>query len=141
MLAKSDWPTDSGERFWESYPRRIAKKAAMVALERVRKSGEVPFEILISAVGVYARSVVGKDMQYVKHPTTWLNQGCWDDAPEALLKGAVQPSAMTLRPGVVLIRRGSPQARAWEAHRGRSIPWGREGVWQMESEWPPGHAK
>lgn len=138
MLAKSEWPRDCGELFWEQYPRRIGKKDAMKALEVVRKSGEVPFEVLLSAVAVYARSVVGKDMKFVAYPASWIRAGRWDDDPAALLHGAVQPTAMTLRPGVVMIKRFSPQAQAWEAYRGRSIPWGREGVWCVDSEWPPG---
>jgi hypothetical protein len=150
MLAKSDWPEDAGERFWETYPRRIAKKAALFALQRVQRSGEVPFEVLISAVAVYARSVVGKDMKYVAHPATWINAGRWDDDPDALLNGRVQASAMTAagRPEV-FIEVGTDSYRAWAAVK--SIGTGRrwnlqtdtmvEGRlrrgWWFVSEWPP----
>jgi hypothetical protein len=88
MLAPPKWPADYGEQFWEAYPRRVAKKAAMKALDNVRKSGEVPFEVLLSAVLTYARAVAGKDVQYVAHPATWLNAGRWDDDPTAIAGAA-----------------------------------------------------
>lgn len=136
MLMRSDWPRDYEEQFWENYPRRVAKKAAMKALDKVRKSGECPFEVLLSAVKFYARSVVGKDMKFVAHPASWLNAGRWDDDPAALLDAKVEAPAI-IRTDRVMIRRDTPQAAAWEKHRGKPIPWGREGVWMVESEWPP----
>lgn len=39
----------------------------------------------------------------------------------------------------VQIRVGSPQWQAWEKFKGRSLPSGRNGTWEVESEWPPGH--
>lgn len=73
---ESDWPADFREQFWAAYPRKIEKKAAIAALERVRKSGSVPWEKLIGAVRAYAATA---DPEYTKHPTTWINKGCWDD--------------------------------------------------------------
>jgi len=137
MLMKPNYPIDAFEQFWSVYPRKASKKYALKIFERVRSSGEIPFEILMSAVKNYARSMVGKDMQYVKHPSTWLAQGCWDDAPEALLDVKVSAPVMQCADGKVLIRRGSPQALAWERYRRRSIPWGQSGVWAVDSEWPP----
>ena len=87
MLMKPHWPTDAFEQWWSIYPRRVAKKFALKCFERLRSSGEVPFEVLMSATHNYACSVAGKDMQYVCHPATWLNQGRWDDDPQALITG------------------------------------------------------
>lgn len=80
----NDWPSNYAEQFWNIYPRRVAKKAAVRALEKVRKSGEVNFARLMQGVRMYAAAVHGKDMQYVAHPATWLNQGRWDDEPNAI---------------------------------------------------------
>lgn len=137
MLAKPHWPTDAFEQWWQHYPRRVAKKFAHRVFERLRSSGEVPFEVLLSATRNYARSVVGKDMKYVAHPATWLNAGRWDDDENALLDVKVSAPSMQMANGKVLIKRGSPQAAAWEKHRGRSIPWGQSGVWAVDSEYPP----
>jgi|SRR5215831_18374610 len=78
------WPADFAERFWAAYPRRVAKKAAMRALDRVRRLGEVEFPALLEAVALYAESVAGKDLQFVAHASTWLNQGRWEDDPDHL---------------------------------------------------------
>jgi hypothetical protein len=78
------WPPDYQSKFWAAYPRRVAKKAAMTALERVRRSGEVTFTALLAAVERYAASVAMKDIQFVAHATTWINQGRWEDDPEHL---------------------------------------------------------
>lgn len=141
MLARSDWPADYEEVFWENYPRKLAKKNALRALYQIRKKNEVPFEILISAVKFYAKSVIGKDMKYVALPASWLNAGRWDDAPEALLDGKVMATALQTANGKYLIRRFSPQAKAWAKHRGHDFPWGRSGVWAVDSEFPPEIAK
>src|SRR5882672_4241829 len=78
------WPADFTHQFWRIYPRRVAKKAALAALERVRRSGEVTFTALLEAVDRYAESVAGKDPQFIAHATTWLNQGRWEDEPAHL---------------------------------------------------------
>lgn len=74
----TDWPTDYREQFWKIYPRKTEKKSAMAKLEAVRKSS-VPWARFINGVKRYATSMVGTEERYVKHPTTWLNRGCWDD--------------------------------------------------------------
>ena len=38
---------------------------------------------IIAGAKTYAASVVGKEQKYVAHPTTWLNQGRWEDETEA----------------------------------------------------------
>lgn len=137
MLARTEWPKDYQCLFWEHYPRKVSKKFALKCLDRVRKANEVPFELLISAVQRYARSVVGKDMKFVAHPATWLNAGRWDDDEDALLDVKVSAPAMQCANGKVLIKRGSPQALAWERHRGRQFNWGNSGIWAVDSEYPP----
>lgn len=69
------------ESFWEVYPRRIAKKEAMKKFARAVKDGADPQKI-ITAATTYATTQKGKEQKYIAHPTTWLNQGRWDDEPE-----------------------------------------------------------
>ena len=45
------------------------------------KDGADPSTIIAGAK-TYATSVVGKEQKYVAHPTTWLNQGRWEDETE-----------------------------------------------------------
>jgi len=71
------------EVFWAAYPRKEGKLAAAKAFERAVKLVEHPHptEALAEAAQAFAKACVGKDPQYIAHPTTWLNQGRWADVP------------------------------------------------------------
>lgn len=71
-----DWPDDAFEQFYAAYPRKTEKLDAQKALEKVRKKHRVPWPDLIGAVARYAAVA---DPQFTKHPSTWLNKGCWAD--------------------------------------------------------------
>jgi hypothetical protein len=78
----SQYPADF-EAFWNAYPRRIAKKAAFKAFEcAVREGAEI--EKILSSVAAYKRWLSNPDTWRPEpaHPTTWLNQGRWDDELE-----------------------------------------------------------
>jgi len=66
--------------FWKIYPRRVSKKAAIKSFIRALKDGATLKEI-IDGAKKYATFVFSSEteMRFVKHPTTWLNNGCWDD--------------------------------------------------------------
>lgn len=72
------------EAFWAAYPRREAKKGAQASFARAVKNG-TPIETLVSAAVRYGAYViaVAREREKIKIPTTWLNQGCWDDELEA----------------------------------------------------------
>jgi hypothetical protein len=80
-LVDDDWPADFRERFWNAYPRKVGKAAAIRKLETVRKAGQVTFDALMSGVKRYAIACQQTDPKYIKHPERWLNAGCWDDEP------------------------------------------------------------
>lgn len=65
------------EKFWSAYPKKVGKKAAKKAFDRVR----VPVETLLTAVERQKCSAQwSKDNgQYIPNPATWLNQGRWED--------------------------------------------------------------
>lgn len=128
-MEKKDWPADFKEQFWNLYPRRVAKKATFRILERLRKSGEVTFEKLMDGVHNYAMQ--GRDMQFTAHPTTWLNQGRWDD--EYAPTGAM---GLTGAMGC-WIRLDSPEWRAWTQYRGKPFATDKRGGWIAPSQWPP----
>jgi uncharacterized protein YdaU (DUF1376 family) len=72
-----DWPSDFREQFWSAYPRKVGKKAAIRKLEVVRKTDKVPWSRFIEA----ASKVTAREIRFIPHPATWLNQGRWDDEP------------------------------------------------------------
>src|SRR5699024_9922289 len=69
------------EDFWNVYPRKVAKKEARKRFAKAVKDGTDPSTIIAGAK-TYAASVVGKERKYIAHPTTWLNQGRWEDEAE-----------------------------------------------------------
>ena len=77
--AVDDWPKDFGDLFWEAYPKKTEKISAMKKLAIVRKSGIVTFADVMAGVKRYATAVTNSDPKYTKHPTSWLNAGCWAD--------------------------------------------------------------
>lgn len=70
-----DWPSDYADRFWKQYPRKVARKKTYAILKSIRARGEVTFTALM--VGI-ARIPINEP-KFIPHPTTWLNQGRWDD--------------------------------------------------------------
>jgi hypothetical protein len=79
LVFETDWPKDYREVFWQSYPKRVDKAAALRKLDQIRRGAKVPWAALIGGVQRYAESVRGKDQQYTKGPAAWLNAGKWDD--------------------------------------------------------------
>lgn len=65
------------DEFWRAYPRRVEKAAARKAFAKVVAAGIDP-QVLTEAAAAYA-ALPGRETRFTKHPTTWLNQGCWDD--------------------------------------------------------------
>lgn len=70
--------TDDFENFWRTYPRCIEKKSAFKAWKTALKSGATADEITAGAAR-YAKYRAGEPERFTKHPSTWLNQGCWED--------------------------------------------------------------
>lgn len=74
-------PSEEHERFaefWEIYPRKVARKAAVEKFKTAVKESGDPQKVIDGALA-YAKSVNGKPLDKIAHPTTWLNQARWDD--------------------------------------------------------------
>lgn len=68
------------DRFWQIYPRKIARKKAKEDwLTKHKPSAELA-EQIIHAVEQQKRTIwKNEDQQFIPHATTWLNQGRWED--------------------------------------------------------------
>ncbi|PKV95904.1 hypothetical protein ATK30_6837 [Amycolatopsis echigonensis] len=68
------------DEFWSAYPRREAKRGAHTKFAKAVKDG-TPAEEIIAGAKRYAAYLarVGREREKIKIPTTWLNNGCWDD--------------------------------------------------------------
>ncbi len=67
------------EMFWGAYPRQIAKKTAHKKFDSIIKAGEATSDELIHGAVRYQLECKDREPRYIKHPTTWLNGGCWAD--------------------------------------------------------------
>lgn len=66
------------------YPRKVGKRAALLAYHRAIKRG-FTHEKLIEGAKAYAVSRSGQEPVYTLHPATWLNGDHVDDEPLVLL--------------------------------------------------------
>lgn len=69
---------DAFEAFWAAYPRKVGKIGARKAWgAAIRKA---PAAVLIAAATAFAADP-NREPEFTCHPTTWLNQGRWEDDP------------------------------------------------------------
>ena len=72
------------ESFWKVYPRHVAKQNAVKAWT---KTGADDSQALTDSIIADVKQRLdgewrGKDMQYIPHPSTYLNQRRWEDETE-----------------------------------------------------------
>ena len=80
---KAAYPTEF-EKWYAEYPRKQAKGAALKAWQKAIKL--TTNEKLIAAAKAFAESDSAKDMQFIPHPATWLNDCRYDDDPKSWKK-------------------------------------------------------
>jgi uncharacterized protein YdaU (DUF1376 family) len=64
------------DTFWKQYPRKIAKPNALKAWLKIKPDDELLKKMLVAII---QQGLVNKEMQFVPHPATWLNQNRWED--------------------------------------------------------------
>jgi hypothetical protein len=76
--------------FWTVYPRKVARGEALKSYARaVNRDG--PDVIAAGLTGWVAHwRAEGTDQQFIPHPTTWLNQNRYFDAPPARRMGQTE---------------------------------------------------
>ena len=70
--------TSSFDEFWEIYPRKVGKREAEKAYAKALTVASA--EEILAGAQKYATDPNRVDT-FTAHPTTWLNQGRWSDAP------------------------------------------------------------
>ena len=71
--------SDEFKSFWQVYPKKTGQDAAW------RAWGKIPahhYQLAIDKAKEYAGYVADKETNYIKHPSTWINSGCWKDVIE-----------------------------------------------------------
>ena len=86
------------DAFWGAYPRKVGKGAAQKAWGKVRPDAALAAKIVAAVVAQRSSHQWSKDGgQFIPHPTTWLNQGRWDDeAPRSSEVGSAAETAAFL---------------------------------------------
>lgn len=78
-----DWPKDAEEQFWQAYPRKVSKGAMKKSFARVREQANVKFDAIMAGLERYKAWLSQRSRTCwrpePKHPSTWLNQECWND--------------------------------------------------------------
>lgn len=78
---KTDTDKADFEAFWNAYPRKTGKKKAYDAWHAAKDRPALPV-ILAKIVELSKTDQWMKDDgKFIPHPSTWLNQGRWDDQP------------------------------------------------------------
>ena len=79
--------SSEAESIYALYPRKIGHLAAIAAI--LKAMVKCPHDVLIERVRVYAECVSKwpiSEQKYIPHPSTWFNQGCYDDDPNTWIK-------------------------------------------------------
>lgn len=69
--------------FWELYPKKVAKKTAVKAFEKINPDKTL-LQQMLKAIENQTKSKQWQDKQYIPHPATWLNRERWNDEIETI---------------------------------------------------------
>jgi len=66
------------DAFWDEYPRRVGKQAALKAWAKAVKNTSA---LVILGGALRLAQDPNREDQFTPHPATWLNEGRWEDDP------------------------------------------------------------
>ena len=81
---------DQFEEFWNLYDKKVSRSKAESSYRSAMKKTD--HNTIMSALTKQKKLWEGRDKAYIKHPTTWLNQECWNDEIEDLQPAKPKPS-------------------------------------------------
>ena len=87
------WPDDAFDQWWAVVPKRVDRKEAVRAFDKLRATGEIEFAALIIATQRWTISVKDREPRYIKAPSVWINKGGYLDevAPRPSASSPAQP--------------------------------------------------
>lgn len=71
------------DAFWQAYPRKIGKQKALKVFEKLKPDNTL-LSTMINKIEAYKKTEQWQknNGQFIPHPTTWLNEGRWEDEIE-----------------------------------------------------------
>jgi len=73
---KEDIYTSDFLSFWSAYPRKVGKRAAFKAWNKINLPTLI---VILESIERHKQMDQWKDEKFIPHPATWLNQGRWED--------------------------------------------------------------
>ena len=72
--------------FWEAYPKKVGKKNAFKAFQKARKTDLPEIGVLVPIIEKQKLTTQWRrdNGQFIPNPSTWLNQGRWDDEQQSV---------------------------------------------------------
>lgn len=67
------------EQFWKRYPRKVGKIAARKAWDKATQ--DTSPQTILEGVRRLADDPNKPELEFLPHPSTWLNEGRWEDEP------------------------------------------------------------
>ena len=88
------------EKFWSKYPRQIDKQRAKKTFISLIKNKKVTLEDILVGVDKYLAYIKQDKVEerYIKHPTSWLNAGGWENEYNVLPAKPQKKSKLYLSP-------------------------------------------
>jgi len=72
------------EIFWKAYPRKVGKGACRKIWQRKKFSQEI-LEEMLKALSWQKNLKQWQSVEFIPHPSTWLNQERWEDEQDLSL--------------------------------------------------------
>lgn len=85
------------ETFWEAYPRKESKKDALRAFGKITLTPEV-FAAILDGIRRFKLTDQWKDIRYIPHAASWLNQERWKDEVLTTAPSTKKPADIESRP-------------------------------------------
>lgn len=79
------------DQFWEAYPKKVGKVDARKAWKKAKITGEIFDKIMTAIKDAKASEQWQRENgRFIPNPSTWINQGRWDDELPELITSTVQ---------------------------------------------------
>lgn len=78
---KSNGYSKDFEEFWRVYPRKVGKKKAELAWKKAMDRPAIAHIVRRIEESKRSEQWLKEQGQFIPHPSTWINEGRWDDEP------------------------------------------------------------
>jgi hypothetical protein len=83
------------DQFWEWYPRKVGKEAAKKAWEGAKRKADQ--QTILDGIERFRTDPNLPEKEFICHPSTWLNEGRWDDEPLPVRGQQMKPTGSQIR--------------------------------------------